>query len=411
MTQDLYDDAMANAAVGFSAFGGHVLFEGDRDGGAVAQRRPPNQLASLGITDAEQLVAVAAVPGIREELESVLGAELQPLLDRAAQALPPERAVLVSAPASRDRGLGVLPPTDEMLAAAASSAMEPPRAAATAALPVAVNLVPYMQPIRNQGPRGTCVAFTLTALNEYILRRRGLLRNLSEQHLYYEIKLIDGAPGACGTWQVRAVNALRDRGECRETVWPYNPNLPCNNHGARPAQARPDGLQYRLAPIQVPARDVLAYKTHMSRQRPVTVSISVYNSWYQSAETNRSGRITMRIGNEPAVGGHAVCLVGYQDAPTSPGGGYFIVRNSWSTGWAYQSPYGAGYGTIPYQYIANDASEAFTAAVPGILLEGDPTREDDVADDGLPGGGGATVTIEVRPNIKITISTSSAASM
>jgi C1A family cysteine protease len=106
---------------------------------------------------------------------------------------------------------------------------------------------------------------------------------------------------------------------------------------------------------------VLAYKEHMSQQQPVTLSIPVYNSWYQSAETRRSGRITLRVGNEPSVGGHAVLLAGYQDAPSSPGGGYFIVRNSWGLTWGSQCPYGAGYGTIPYQYIINDAWEAVTA--------------------------------------------------
>ena len=103
----------------------------------------------------------------------------------------------------------------------------------------------------------------------------------------------------------------------------------------------------------------------------------------------------MRVGNEPAAGGHAVCLVGYQDSASSPGGGYFIVRNSWDTTWAYQSPYGAGYGTIPYQYIANEAWEAFTAVVPGVGAD-DDVNEDTSTEQ-------STVTIEVSPNIKITI--------
>ena len=75
---------------------------------------------------------------------------------------------LVSAPAQRDLGLGVLPLTDEMVAAAEATAADLP--AMAVALPPAVNLIPYMAPIRQQGSRGTCVSFTLTALNEYILR-------------------------------------------------------------------------------------------------------------------------------------------------------------------------------------------------------------------------------------------------
>lgn len=383
-----------------SGFGGHPLTAAPTGGAADVADEVHTDLSALGLVDAEQLIAVASVPGISAELQSALGVDdenFQHLLDAALSALPAERAALVSQPAPKDLGLGVIAPTDEMIAAAEATADEGYAADEAVSLPAAVNLIPYMSPIRNQGSRGTCVSFTLTALNEYVLRRRGLVRDLSEQHLYAEIKSIDGAPAACGTWQAKAVLALRDRGECREQVWPYNPNPPCNNHGTRPAQARPDGLNYRLATFAVAARNVAAYKTELARQRPVTLSVPVYNSWYQSAETRRSGRITMRVGNEQAAGGHAVCLVGYQDSASSPGGGYFIVRNSWSTNWANQSPYGPGYGTIPYRYITNDAYEAFSAVVPSVNDEGE--EEPDATTTTTK----SSVVIQVGQAVRITI--------
>lgn len=403
------EENSTNGATGYSGFGGHLLAapidspEGIRAISSAEDALLQN-LASLGIEDAEQLVALVSIPGIRRELESVLDSTdgaLEALLDQASALLPAERAALVSNPAPRDLGLGALPPTQEMVATAERSTMEAVDFEPIS-LPAAINLIPYFQAIRNQGPRGTCVAYTLTALNEYILRRRGFIRNLSEQHLYYEVKLIDGIPASCGTYQAKAVLPLLSKGECLETIWPYNPSLPCNNHGPRPANARPNGLNQRLATVAVPARSVAAYKLHMSKQRPVTISIPVYNSWYASQETRRSGRITMRVGNEASVGGHAVCLVGYQDTPGSPGGGYFIVRNSWGTAsFGYQSPYGAGYGTIPYQYITNDAylGESFTAIVPGIQTDAD------IGEESTEASNATTVTIEVKPNITITIST------
>jgi hypothetical protein len=408
----------SNQAAGFSGFGGHrltdphaVTGDGDRVMGITGDA-PIANLESLGIEDAEQLVAVAAIQQLQGELRTSLGlkaAEFRSLLDRAREMLPADRAALVSTPAPRDLGLGVLPPTPEILMRAESGPMLAELDEAEAMpveLPGAVNLIPYMSPVRNQRSRGTCVSFTLSALNEYIWRRRGRVRDLSEQHLYYEIKLIDGIPNGCGTYQVEAVKALRDRGQCRETIWPYDPNPPCNNHGTLPPAARTNGRIYRLNTIQVPARDVSAYKRHMARQRPVTLSIPVYDSWYQSAETRRSGRITMRIGNEQASGGHAVMLVGYQDSAASPGGGYFLVRNSWgTTSWGYQCPYGAGYGTIPYQYITNDAWEAYTAVVPGITGEEEGEEGEEEHEDGMPGGK-STVTIQVSPNVKITITSS-----
>jgi hypothetical protein len=410
MANNEFDDSAANEATGFSSFGGHLLAppEGGGVAAAFGSEGPAliSTLSSLGIEDAEQVVAVASIPTVRSELQQVLGLKdkaFQHFLDRVQGLLPASRAAALAQPGLKDLGLGARLPTAEMLAAAEAQPLE--RAAPSPVqLPGSVNLIPFFQPIRNQGPRGTCVSFSLTALNEYIKRRLGLLRDLSEQHLYYETKLIDGSAAGCGTWQSKAVLALTSRGQCREIVWPYISALPCNNHGALPAGARPDGLNYRLTTLAVPARDVLTYKTHMSKQRPVTVSIPVYNSWYQSQATRTTGRITMRIGNEAVIGGHAVILVGYVDTSTSPGGGYFIVRNSWGTAaFGSASPFGAGYGTIPYQYIANDAYEAYTAVVPGINSVDDEEAKEDTGDDVTAKA--STVTIAVGSNVKITIET------
>jgi hypothetical protein len=114
---------------------------------------------------------------------------------------------------------------------------------------------------------------------------------------------------------------------------------------------------------------VEAYKTQLAQARPVAVAIPTYDSWFLSPEVRRSGRITMRIGDEVEAEGQAFVVVGYQNSTSSPGGGYFIVRNSWGTAWAYESPYGAGYGTIPYKYIADDAWEVYSTTLDGPVDE------------------------------------------
>jgi C1A family cysteine protease len=45
--------------------------------------------------------------------------------------------------------------------------------------------------------------------------------------------------------------------------------------------------------------------------------------------------------NEQLEGGHAVLAVGYDDVNQ-----WFIVRNSWGTGWGMK-----GYFTLPYSYL------------------------------------------------------------
>ena len=135
-------------------------------------------------------------------------------------------------------------------------------------------------------------------------------QDFSEQHLYHEMKLIDGSPTVCGTWQSIGANVLRSRGECREVIWPYNPNLPCNNNGTMPANARSDAASYKLALVALSSKNVAAIKGALTSRRAVGISIPVYKSWYTSPETKRSGRVTMPLTGDTQVGGHAVCLAG-----------------------------------------------------------------------------------------------------
>jgi C1A family cysteine protease len=52
--------------------------------------------------------------------------------------------------------------------------------------------------------------------------------------------------------------------------------------------------------------------------------------------------------------------VGYVDDDAVPGGGYFIVRNSWGDYWAADSPEAPGHALIPYAYVEQFSLEAFT---------------------------------------------------
>jgi len=341
-----------------SAFGGHDLAQIAGIPASVVQA-----LTDLYITDAEQLVAVAAVEGAAQPLAEQLWIsfeELEAVLE-AARAVVPPQAIELQPAGEADLSMGAFVPTDEVIAETHGLPMLSTEAIPVS-LPPAVSWVERMPPIRNQAARGTCVAFAVTAMHEHYAGAAGRPEDFSEQHLYYETKQIDGAPTSCGTWIVKAIRALAQRGQCRESAWAYNPNTPCNNHGALPANARTDGAGFKLGAVAVPAKDVSAIKAALAAGGVVPFSVPVYDSWYRSAATRNTGRLTMRLGSEQAAGGHAMCLVGYQDDEAAPGGGYFILRNSWGN-WAPQSPYGAGYGTIPYQYIATDCWEACTAVV------------------------------------------------
>jgi C1A family cysteine protease len=313
------------------------------------------------MSDAEQLVAASAVPFMLAPLARQLGLrtqDLEKVLAEARAQLPARLLAELSEPAESDRGLGALFPAADQL----REALAVPVADESEYrdLPPCVNWANELPAVQNQGLRGTSVAFALTALNEFYWYVQGQSVDLSEQHLYFEAKATDGAADACGTWQACAVNVLGIKGQCTEGLWSYNPTYPCNMTEPKPLDADDEATSYQMEPNILNPQDVNGMKVALAAHAIVTVSIPVFSSWYHSAETMRSGRITMPIGNEAPIGGHAVCLVGYQDDPQSPGGGRFIVRNSWGTFWGAHCPYGAGNGTIPYKYLAKHGTEAYT---------------------------------------------------
>lgn len=231
--------------------------------------------------------------------------------------------------------------------------------------PPAVNLIPQLPPVRHQGLRGTCVAHAALAAYEHKLFMTGAAQDMSEQFLYWNCKRSDGIPHTEGTWLAIALPLLQRDGVCSELSWPYVSVAIIGNEGQGPAM---QGSQLAALAFRIPGFKQLSptyvpdLKAELAAARCVAFSIPVFNSWLRNSWVAKAGDIPMPIPNEIRAGGHAMCLVGYVDLPGQPelGGGRFIVRNSWGNTWGIKSPYGSGYGTIPYAYLAKLGSEAYS---------------------------------------------------
>lgn len=219
-------------------------------------------------------------------------------------------------------------------------------------LPKSVSLIDRLQGIRNQGSRGTCVAFAMVALREFALKRN---RALSEQFLYWDCKQKDGHAGP-GTYISTGVECISHDGVCKAKIWPYVPSRTGDEgQGPPPRGASRNAAKYRasgFSALRVDIRELkacLAYGTK-GCGLPILFAVPVFPSW-GNAETSRTGKVFMPFENEQAIGGHALCLAGYTENESIPGGGYFIFRNSWGVAWARESPVSAGYGMLPYAYM------------------------------------------------------------
>lgn len=220
-----------------------------------------------------------------------------------------------------------------------------------------------MPPIRDQGDRWTCVAFATCAVVEYgFCRTRNTRFDASEQFQYWDTKCNDpDGYNTLGTYPHISFSRVKTDGVCHEQTWPYNMQVdPPQNDPNGPA-ARPEARQFRVnESVQIQRhRDVQLLKSHVRGDYPVAIAIPVFDSWANNPAVHDSGNIGMPLPGETSEAGHALVLVGYDDDVDFPGGGFFIIRNSYGTSWGAQCPFGAGYGTIPYGYIEQENLSAF----------------------------------------------------
>ncbi|MFC6703717.1 C1 family peptidase [Flexivirga alba] len=195
----------------------------------------------------------------------------------------------------------------------------------------------YVTPIEDQGGCGSCVAFGAIAALESMVRIRahnpGLTVDLSEAQLFFCYGPQHGA-GACpggGWWPDQAYACMAD-GIVDATCFPYTAaNQACN--------LCPD-WQTRLTKFtsSTTCNSITAMKQFIASTGPMTTCFTVYEDFYYHYAGGVYTYNASTSGN--VIGGHCVCIVGYDDAH-----GCWIAKNSWGTGWGEQGFFRIAYGS------------------------------------------------------------------
>ncbi len=333
------------------------------------------RLAALGITTLDELRDHWAY-GNRELISRYLGESPLRLVSAPPAAMLATRSgaggpnpVVNLLDAGRARPLvkharGVLLTAAQQRTAATEPAARTAATRAAAATRTAVSLVKKFPAVRDQKERGTCVAFASVAFLEFHLSAKAgeKVARHSEQFVYWACKTTDDLPDQEGTFVSTARAVLKKQGACLNKTWKYHPMPIANNEsqGPPPAGAKDEALESIWKPVKsVAATKPAAIRAVLDEGRPVVISVKTFPSW-DFPTTADTGEIVMPFPGEKSDGGHAICIVGYELNSNVPGGGAFIIRNSWGSSWAKaHGRFGDGYGTLFFEYVKKYALEAF----------------------------------------------------
>jgi C1A family cysteine protease len=202
-----------------------------------------------------------------------------------------------------------------------------------------------MSPVKDQGQLGSCVGFAVSAMKECQERKEHLeeiakgkrgrpkIYDYSESWIYWNCKKIDPWPNEEGTSSRFAMQVLHKIGVPTEKGWPYK------DVGDIGEPKRWADLVARWALIHSYWRIETLNELKVALiDGPVPIGVPCF---YEFFFVGSGGIIPYPANPNQIYGGHAICVVGYDDNKK-----LVKFKNSWGKDWGEN-----GYGYLPYKYI------------------------------------------------------------
>ncbi|MCX6118564.1 MAG: C1 family peptidase [Proteobacteria bacterium] len=215
-----------------------------------------------------------------------------------------------------------------------------------------VDLRPNDTGIRNQGSEGTCTAFATVATLENLVKRfYGETVDISERHHWTTYANYQSTTSLQKASAAPIVS---------ESTWPYQ--------GSRPSSTTGLGIA-KLNSYTTTSLSLTPIVESLRKGQPVVIAVGVLTSMMSPKQ---GGIITG--GTQKAGAGHALAVTGAIIDASVPGGGYFIVKNSWGSGWGDK-----GYGYIAFDYCQRTWCSAYSIADASLFKNGVAVAKPNVA--------------------------------
>jgi len=213
--------------------------------------------------------------------------------------------------------------------------------AVIATLPPKVDLRSKCPPVYDQGQLGSCTANAIAGAYEFDQRQERQPDFMpSRLFIYFNERTMEGTVDIDAGAMLRdGIKTVAKLGVCTEDSWPYD--IAAFRDRPGPACYR-EALRHQAIVYRSVPQHLNQLQACVATGTPVVFGFSVYES-FESEEVARTGVVDMPGPKEKQVGGHAVLVVGYDNASQR-----FTVRNSWGRRWGQR-----GYCTMPYAYVTN----------------------------------------------------------
>jgi hypothetical protein len=202
----------------------------------------------------------------------------------------------------------------------------------------------------------SCTGHAVASAIDTVLRSPASKR-VSPYMLYRLARRYDEFPGEAdaGSSLRGAFKGWFNHGAALQSEWPdlemeLEPDLD-DEENLRSWRDRPLGAFYRVNPFRLD--DV---QSAINELFAITVSSVIHDGWQTPVRMKKGGRelhVIQRPVDARSRGGHAYCLVGYNEVG-------FLVQNSWGATWG-----NGGFATLPYEDWLDSAYDAWVAR-PGV---------------------------------------------
>lgn len=205
--------------------------------------------------------------------------------------------------------------------------------------------------VESQSSMSSCSANALTNAYELCINKNypEYFTHLSRLFIYYNTRSEYGdIEKDDGMFLRDGLKSLQKFGVCSEELWPYDD---------KKVNIKPTDECY----LDAEKRKIIQYQKLISiyyiievlnNNKPVVFGMKIYDSFMNLNE--RISTVNFPSRKEKSLGGHAMCMIGYDLKKE-----LFLAKNSFGTNWGDQ-----GYCWIPFDYIRQEGYDIWTFEIP-----------------------------------------------